>query len=371
MSYPLSQISPRLSAELQAALSRAASDPARRSEILGNTALGLVAKSQRPQHKREAPILRALAERIAEAAMQAPQLLVPATLDDFEETLEEHDEAHGQFSEDMDVIAHADDLHDEKTAQHAARVSIAPFSWGKGATLGRTGRFKYGPTSEDVGNNISQVATLAYWQGEPHESQAITVDIAPPAGAEPMPLLALPPSELIGASSRPRGFISFGADGAITKVAVDIGFGTRLTVPGNYVAVQVGMDAPRVNANAGIMAFTASIGAFASPSVSPVFYTHYIDDLDAGEITDGTNGPPPIQRPAHASQILPILSTATGGSVLLQFYGQTGGRLLHQVIYPIGQFLLPIPLPSEVQYVVLSNNTGELANFRIPFQLAL
>lgn len=362
---------PRLQAQLQAALARAAQQPHRRSAILGTTAMQLAAKSQQPRHHKEAPVLRALAAQLAEAAMAN---LPRATMDDFAEQLQEHAEAHSEFSDDLDVEARADDIHDaKKTERHGQRMSIAPLSFGAGATLGRSGVFKYGPSADDVLNNISQAATLAYWQGEPHETQAMTIDLAPPSGGLPMPLQALPdPSGgPVEVSSRPRGIISFGADGAITQVAVDAGFGTRLTVTGNYVAVQLSMDPPRTGATAGQMKFTGMMGAFASPSVAPVMYTVFLDDLGDGAITDGVNGPAPIQRPSHANYILPILSTATSGNVLLSFYGQGGVQLLSQYIYPLGQILPPIPLSAQVQYIVVENAVGGVADFQIPFQLSL
>lgn len=364
----LKALPPRLQAEVQAALEQAARDPARRSQILGDTALGLVAQSQSPRHAKEAQVLRALAERIALAAMASSHQMDPATLDDFEETLEEHDAAHAQFVEDLDVRAHADDLHDAKIAQHGARVSIAPITWGKGATLGRTGRFKYGASSNDVKSNICQSATLAYWQGEPHEAQAITVDLAPPVDYVPTPLLELPalsPLPRVDTSSRPYGIVSYGSDGAVTRVKFDAGFGARLTVTGSYVSVVAGMDPPATRTLPGTMSLTCSIGAFASPSTAPVFVTEYIDQLDSDEYSA------PIQRPMHATQLLPVLSDAVGGVALLQFWGQGAVRLLYQISYPVGQLLLPIPLPSEVQYVSVRNQTGDRANFRIIFQLSL
>lgn len=364
---------PRLQAQLDQALRQAEAQPHRRSEILGSAAFELAARSAHPRHQKEAPVLRALAEQIAEAAM-VNFALPAATMDDFQETLQEHAEAHDQFSSDLDVLARADDIHDaKKTSRHGRRMSIAPLSWGAGATLGRTGTFKYGPTSDEVLSNIAQAGTLAFWQGEPHETQAITIDLAPPPSGQPMPLQALPDpsSGAIDVSTRPRGLISYGADGAITQVAVDAGFGTRLTVTGNYVTVQLSMDPPRTGSAAGEMKFTGMLGAFASPSVAPVQYTVFLDALASGAITDGVNGPSPIQRPSHANYILPILSTATSGNVILSFYGQGGVDMVAQFIYPLGQLLPPIPLSAQVQYITVENAVGGVADFAIPFQLSL
>ncbi len=45
--------------------------------------------------------------------------------------------------------------------------------------------------------------------------------------------------------------------------------------------------------------------------------------------------------------------------------------MLLQFTYTIGQILPPIPLPGDIQYVILNNNTGETANFRLLWQLSL
>jgi hypothetical protein len=58
--------------------------------------------------------------------------------------------------------------------------------------------------------------------------------------------LALPTPGVVGmqdTSSRPYGIVSYGSDGAITKVKFDIGLGTRFTVTGSYVCgAQRGRD---------------------------------------------------------------------------------------------------------------------------------
>lgn len=365
----MSRLPPKIEAALQAAIREAAREPHRRSEILGSAALTLAARSSEPQHRSEAPVLRALAERIAEAAMGDPG---GATRDDFAETLEVFDEAHEQFPGDQDVLARADDLLDER-ATKGERLSIAPLSWGAGATLGRSGRFRYDPSQSEIANNVAQSATLAYWQGEPHESQAITIDLAPPSDGQPPALLAVPDPSLspVDVSGRPRGRILYGADGAITRVDVDAGFGTRFTVVGNYVSIQLYMDPPAPGATDGEMSFTGSMGAFSAPSAAPVFYTVYLDSLAGGATTDGRSGPALIQRPQHAAFLLPILSDQIGGNVILKFFGQGAAQVLTQFVYPLGQLLPPIPLPSEVQYISLTNGTGNTANFRLVFQLSL
>ncbi len=373
---PLS-LPPSIQHEVQGALDLARRDPARRSEILGSTAIGLAARSQDPAHRESARVLRAIAERLAQASLAAA-MPGPATRDDFEEALEDFDQAHGEQADDLSTLALANDLQDARTAALSPRVSIAPRTWGAGATLGRTGKFRFNPTEDDIRQGIHQSGTLAFWQGETHEAQAVTVDVGIPVGLEPPPVLQL----FFGiatpdVSSRSRGIISYGTDGAVTRVSFDASFGTRFTVTGNYVTVQIAMDPPKPLALSGLMAFTASLGAFASPSVAPVYYTHYVDQLPLGLSTDGNlslagiRNPPPIRRPSHAAFLLAVLSDSVSGTARLEFYGQGCAQILTTFIYPIGQVLAPIPLPAEVQYIVLTNTTGQDANFRLVFQLAL
>lgn len=372
--------------EVTAALRQAQRHPAHRSQILGDTALGLAAKSASPAHHADAKVLRAFADRLARAALSSETLggsldeeglPGPATRDDFQETLADFDQAHAEYGDDLDTLARADDLADERTFARSPRISLAPLAWGAGATLGRAGKFKYEPTPADIAQNVSQAGTLAYWQGEPHEAQAITVDLGVPAGQEPPPLLTLPftailPPPIPDTSSRPRGIISYGSDGAVTRVPVDASFGARLTVVGNYVAVQIAMDPPEPGALSGIVAFSASLGAFASPSQAPPFYTVFIDGLVNNTQTDGLSSRySPIPRPSHATFLLAVLSDELVGSVLLKFYGQGAARILSQFVYPIGALLQPLPLPADVQYIVLKNQTGNVGSFRLVFQIAL
>ena len=149
-------------------------------------------------------------------------------------------------------------------------------------------------------------------------------------------------------------------------------FGARLTVVGNYVAVQIAMDPPEPGALSGIVAFSASLGAFASPSQAPPFYTVFIDGLVNNTQTDGLSSRySPIPRPSHAAFLLAVLSDELVGSVLLKFYGQGAARILSQFVYPIGALLQPLPLPADVQYIVLKNQTGNVGSFRLVFQIAL
>lgn len=385
---PRLALPPSIQHEVTAALHEARQNPAHRSLILGDTALGLAARSASPAHRADAKVLRAVADRLAHAALSSGALLGgvseegtafpgAATRDDFQETLEDFDQANAEHAYDLHAAARADDLNDARSLERSPRMSIAPVAWGAGATLGRSGKFKYDPTSDEVAQNIAASGTLAYWQGESHEAQAITVDLGLPAGQEPPPrqflqiVTFVPPPRTKGVSSRARGIISYGSDGAVTRVVVDANFGTRLQVLGNYVAVQVVMEPPRAGEDAGLMAYTASIGAFASPSKADVFYTAYIDRLTAGSSTDGFGTPPPIQRPSHAAAILAIYSNQITGTATLNFFGQGAKGSLFSFPYKLGTMYPPLPLPSDVQYIVLTNNTGQTANFNIVFQLAL
>lgn len=347
---------------VETAIGAATAQPARRSEILGEAAMRLSSLAHHKDHAAAAPLLIELAEQFARAAMESE---TPATTDDFHELLEEQKAARDDgFSDDLNIRARSEATHDAGEKEVTPRVSIAPASWGKGATLGRSGTFRYAPTSQDVDAGIQQSATLAFWQGQPHESQALSIDLS--LVALPMPIGVLPaPSPGIDVSARPYGIVTYGSDGAIVSVRFDAGFGTRFNVSGSYVSIVAGMQAPMTGVAPGTLSFSASIGAFASPSQAPVTLTEYLDALPNGATSA------PIQRPQHASQILPVLSSSTAGTALLTFYGQGAGGALLSFSYPIGQLLQPIPLPSEVQYVTLKNLTGQAANFRLMFQLSL
>ena len=96
--------------------------------------------------------------------------------------------------------------------QQAGRVSIAATTWGKDATLGRQGVFRWSPGEE----HPEPVREGDQWQGEPHEACAITVDVGPLAPADAAPVE--PPA----LDCRPCGTVTFGGDGGEFDVGVGV-----------------------------------------------------------------------------------------------------------------------------------------------------
>lgn len=350
----------QITALVKTAVRNAQREPARRSEILGKAAITFAGLAEDRRHIPEAPVLRQLAATFAEAAMQ------PATTDDFHEQLEEYHAAYEQqgSASDLHNEARAEAVHDvsSEAARGAQRVSIAPVTWGKGATLGRQGTFKWAPTDQEIKDGVQQSGTLVMWQGEPHEACAITVDVGQvfPATADG--------DDEHPANLRPYGRVAYGSDGTIGEVDFDIGCGTRFTVVGNYVSVVVGMIKPTAaSRNNPSMTVGASIGAFAAPSTAPVTLTKYIDRVLENNISDY------IPRPAKAVSMLPPMCNQSAGTTVVGLYGIGGGAApLYKLTYQNG---IPssanVPLAGDVGLITVSNFSGLPARYRLIFQLAL
>lgn len=350
----------QITALVKTAVRNAQREPARRSEILGKAAITFAGLAEDRRHIPEAPVLRQLAATFAEAAMQ------PATTDDFHEQLEEYHAAYEQQGSvsDLHNEARADALHDvaSEAARGAQRVSIAPATWGKGATLGRSGTFKWAPAQQEIQDGIQQSGTLVMWQGEPHEACAITVDVGlvyPVVKAE---------NDADANGVRPYGRVAYGTDGSISEVDFDIGYGTRFTVVGNYVSVVVGMSKPFGDADNPSMTVGASIGTFAAPSVAPVTLTKYID-ADVGPDQNSER----IQRPVKAISMLPPLCNQSTGTTVVDCFGAGGGVTpLYRYTYQNGvPTSAPLPLAGDVGLISVGNLSGAFAQYRLIFQLAL
>lgn len=285
----------------------------------------------------------------------------PPTADDFEDLMHETQMAIEEVGDEdqMAIIARQREIHDERSGD-APRVSISPESFNVNATLGRSATIKYAPSQEDIANDIVQTQTVAFWQGVKREAQAVTVDIG----------FTLTPDPSLDASYniRPYAIVEYGSDGNKTARRVDVGFGQRLTVVGNYVSVLVGMAPPMVGKTNVPVTVGASIGAFAAPSSCPVILTEYIDQLDGGGDSDR------LVRPQGAMQLLPLVTDlALGETAILTFYGYGvgGGVILNAFYQQSVNSVSPIPLPDDVAFVRIHNGAGSARNFRLPFQISM
>lgn len=317
-----------------------------------------------PQNARAREELHALAQRFMQQSTSPPF----GTSSDFDEQLHASIEGYSLGApNDLELVAYRQQLDE---AQATPRTSISPESFTRDTALGRYSLFKYAPTEQEHALGVRQEDTLVVWPGLKHEAQAFTVDfsLANPAPFPPVP--DDPGTEPIY-MARPYGFVEYGSDGAKTRVLFDIGFGTRFTVVGNYIAAGAGMYAPpeAVDDDPETLSATlrigCSIGAFAAPSVSPVTFTGYVDRLANTFQSD------PIQRPVKGTYLLPLLCDIGAGSTNIDFL-DFNAKLLYQVVWNGGTLAAsPIPLSPDVAYVQLLNGTGDTANYRVVFQLAL
>lgn len=350
----------------RAVYARAYRDPAQAPIILGQAADRYARAASDPRNRPWAQKLHGLAQEFAQAQQQ--QL---GAVDDFDEVLEESIDSHQAGApDDLQLVAVRQQLAEAQSAP--VRMTIAPESWSRNTALGRYSMFKYAPSAEEHRLGIRQEDTLVIWPGLKHEAQAFTADFSLANLADFPPVPDDPATEptLV---ARPYGFIEYGSDGAKTRVLFDIGFGTRVTVAGNYIAAGAGMSAPPdadpddpdLEIENMQLRIGCSLGAFAAPSVSPVTFTGYVDRLDNAGLST------PIQRPVKATFLLPLVSDIGAGSTNINFL-DFNCKILYTVTWPGGTIAAaPIPLSPDVAYVRLLNNTGSRASYRVVFQLAL
>ena len=332
---------------------RKASTSLGRAHILREGAAAFAQLSGDPRNVHAAKKLTAVGLEFVGAASKAQQ----ATITDFEDLLRTtadawedlgQDAAFGQG--DMNVAAVARDLAQADSSDEAKIVSIAPQSFNKDATLGRSVLVKYAPTKEEQAQGIVQSQTVAFWQGSKREAQAMTVDVGPTL----FPTVPIP--EIITSPIQGRAFASveYGSDGNRTSaIEIDVGLGRRVTVVGNYISVIVGMDPPPIFNSSPTLTIGASIGAFAAPSQAPVTRTVYfstsdIDPRAPGVITILKQIPPrsvQLLRPTSNAEDLP----PSGGFIIISFL-DIGGNGIGGLRYAIGAGAALNPFPFVVPY---------------------
>lgn len=334
-------------------------DPANARTILGAAAQRFATMGLDRRNARHARDLEALAQWFASAALGSKS--------DFDERLYNSIEAYRMGADsDMELVAIEQQIRQEEGPPHS---SVTPASFTKDTALGRYADFKYAPTEQEYSLGVRQEDTLAVWPGRKEEAQAFTLDftLTNPAQYPPVPDDPDVEPQFLG---RPYGFVEYGSDGVKTRVLFDIGFGTRFTVVGNYIAAGAGMgpipgldaDPPTISQ---MLRIGCSLGAFAAPSTAPVTYTAFVDDLGIGLLSD------PIQRPVKAVALLPLLCDINAGSTNINFLDYNA-KIIYVTSWPANTISAsPIPLSPDVAYVRLTNNTGDTASYRVVFQLAL
>jgi hypothetical protein len=354
--------------------------PVNRPEIFRTAAYKFMGLAQDPKNMRSAGTLAQIGLDFAAAATREQ----PVTMDDFTDLLRETQTAYDEVGDDpMDLVARRRDIHDARTPVTPGFTSIAPESFNKDATLGRSAVVVFvdafpdvpppggGPTRASlIAQGITQSQNVAFWQGVKKEAQAMTVDVnlgflppLPPGFDSPVPRLNV----------RPFGEVEFGSDGNRTKIKFDLSFGTRLTVVGNYIAVTVGANPPMFFGTPAQCLTTpitvgASIGTFAAPSQSPLIYTAYVDALAPGAASAL------IPIPLKATQLLPIQSNLALTETYAIVFFDYGGNIITNQFYTkvSNQNDEAIPITGDVAFIRVFNEAGATsAHFRLPFQLAM
>jgi len=342
-------------------LAAARKNPGNRPEICRRAAYTFMGLAQDPKNVRSQQQLVSIGLQFADAAHHER----PPVMDDFNDLLQETMVAYNEVGDDqMDLVARRREIHDERTPPTPGFTSIAPESFNRDATLGRSAVIKYAPSPFEITQGIQQSQNVAFWQGVKKEAQAMTVDVS---------LGFLPSQQGVSeflANNRPYAEVEFGSDGNRTKIVLDVALGKRLTVVGNYVAVTVGMDAPGAGSIATALTAGASIGTFAAPSQGPVIRTAYIDAL-----LKNANSPM-IPIPLKAVALLPIQSQLALGETAVLTFSDYGGQTIHFAYFQQlnNSAAAPIPITGDIAFVQIHNNNTNVsaqANFRLPFQLAL
>ena len=289
----------------------------------------------------------------------------------------------GEPTSDLAQAAFFDRFQKERARETMTPVQVTPESAANsGNLLSNTVLVRYGGSSGSgsftqggvAGPVVAQQETeLIRWDGDgEREAMPCVVAISPlVGGANATYPNSVDPSSGNNYSYRPyfHMFWGSGSRGQANEVYGDIGRGVQFVVHASKVYVNVGMDAftqtvavgPSVTYTPGAMYLTGNLGYFGGDPVSPVTRTVYIDQL-ASTTT--------VVVPLFARTLLPLMTTNTSGSTILDFQ-DAGGNQLYRVILSSPN-TYPIPLSDDV-YQILVNNTsgGGGDNYRLVFQLSL
>ncbi len=238
------------------------------------------------------------------------------------------------------------------------QVSTQPKSFNQTTTLGRVANVTFNPSSDQRVIGIAQTQTVAFWQGNKVEAQAMSVDIGtvlPPA-----------PNAFLTQSARTFALVEWGCDGyRQALVEVDVGLGRRLSIPANYIAVSVGMDPPRTGTVTPTLAIGGSISTFAAPSQAPVIRTRYFDFLTPGGAS------PRTLIPLRAVQLLTPMSSIIGVTITINWYDYGGANMGVWTWNNAANIpnISPTPVPPDAYFFDISSTGG--SSLRVPFQLSL
>ena len=350
------------------------SDPMIRPRIFRKAAATFAHAANDPKNKHARQHLTAIGLEFAGAATQA------ATTNDFTQLLRDTATAWEQLGPDAEFSMNATQDAQALTRGIAAssdpglapRVSFAPESWSIDATLGRSAMVTWQPTAAQIQAGIQQSQTVAFWQGKKQEAQAMTIEltmVAPPVNPQKPHRGGGGPNQTV----RPFATIQYGVDGNTQySVPVDVGQGRRVTVPANYISVNVSVDDPAFdNADPVPISLGASIGMFQAGSVTPVTRTV------AAEVPFGGLESDFLVIPVRASRLLPpvcVLGALPGGLSFQINWCRLSGQVIGQVSYDYttlnaGSASQPVVVPYDAFFFTVQGTVN--TDIRFPFELSL
>lgn len=335
-------------------------DPQTRGRILRQAAVEFGKLASDPRNREHREQLTAIGLEFAGAAAPMFQPQAPGLNHDAAVNIRAMHALSNLYPEGLE---HADALGEGSSIPALSqRMSIQPATFTEETTLGRYATVKFQPSADEINQGITQLVTVAMWQGKKVESQAMTVDV----GTVLVP--QSPPTK--GVFARPFASIQYGADGNIQNmVTIDVGLGKRVTVVGNYISVSVGMDAPPPNQSALAMTIGATIGSFAAPTPAPTIRTVYCDGLVAGAIFANS---PQFAVPLRATRMFPPLLLADD-TITITFLNIVGIPISAWTCTysATTRFQEPVVIPGEAFFIVAQVGQAANAFLRVPFELSL
>lgn len=267
-------------------------------------------------------------------------------------------------------------------------------------STGGKGVIKFNPTSDDILRGIRAQTTLFTWQSPDGQPHFVTVDLgrmangygAPAsngsigpglggggAGTFPTPQTGAPGSATPFLSYRATGQIVLGTPGTMQDpFYLDIGRGQRFSALASYVAVTAEAEPPPAGLFSGVVTYDAgALGVYATlgigfaPSLAPVVFTQYVDTTTPGTANAGLAFTLPI--PARANFLLSVQSSNKADTMRLIFLDAGGRAVASTNSFTNGtqNSLEPIPLAEDYDAVILRNEGGVDANYRLIYQLSV
>jgi hypothetical protein len=262
-------------------------------------------------------------------------------------------------------------------------------------STGGKGIIKFNPTPEEITRGIRAQTTLFSWQSPDGQPHYVTIDFgrmangfgAPAsngsiqpglggggAGQFPQPNTGTITSFL---SYRATAQITLGTPGTMQDVFyLDIGRGQRFSALASYVAFTAEAEPPPAGLFSGVVTYVAgALGVYATlgigfaPSLAPLVFTQYIDVLNPGTGNAGAAFTLPI--PPKANYILGLQSSNKSDTMRLLFE-DIGGRVIASTnSFANGTLIVPIPLAEDYDAVIVRNEGGVDANYRLLYQISV